>query len=74
MEVLDRNRASTCAVGENRLLLDDMARKVNVLFCCLGNICRSPLAEAVFLDYVNRNGLRERFGAVSYTHLRAHET
>ena len=51
-------------MGENRLLLDDMARKVNVLFCCLGNICRSPLAEAVFLDYVNRNGLRERFGVI----------
>jgi protein-tyrosine phosphatase len=25
-----------------------MAAKVSVLFVCLGNICRSPLAEAAF--------------------------
>ncbi|POY73561.1 hypothetical protein BMF94_3499 [Rhodotorula taiwanensis] len=28
-----------------------------VLFVCLGNICRSPLAEAVFADIVNKRGL-----------------
>lgn len=28
-----------------------------VLFVCLGNICRSPMAEAVFRDYVRREGL-----------------
>jgi len=30
---------------------------INVLFVCLGNICRSPMAEAVFRDLVKREGL-----------------
>ncbi len=33
---------------------------VNVLFVCLGNICRSPTAEGVFRDLVKREGLSER--------------
>ena len=31
--------------------------KVAVLFVCMGNICRSPTAEAVFREYVQRAGL-----------------
>lgn len=30
---------------------------VSVLFVCLGNICRSPMAEAVFRDMVKKEGL-----------------
>lgn len=30
-----------------------------VLFVCLGNICRSPLAEGVFRHYVRKTGLEE---------------
>jgi protein-tyrosine phosphatase len=30
-----------------------------VLFVCLGNICRSPMAEGLFLDLVARAGLKE---------------
>ncbi len=33
--------------------------KVRVLFCCMGNICRSPTAEAVFRRYVENAGLAE---------------
>jgi protein-tyrosine phosphatase len=32
---------------------------VSVLFCCMGNICRSPTAEAVFRHYVEQAGLVE---------------
>jgi protein-tyrosine phosphatase len=34
---------------------------VGVLFVCLGNICRSPLAEGVFRHLVNEAGLAHRF-------------
>jgi protein-tyrosine phosphatase len=29
---------------------------INVLFVCIGNICRSPLAEGIFEHKVRRNG------------------
>ena len=34
--------------------------KVRVLFVCMGNICRSPLAEGVFRDLVERAKLSDR--------------
>ena len=39
--------------------------KQRVLFVCLGNICRSPLAQGVFLHQVAEAGLGERFDADS---------
>lgn len=33
----------------------------SVLFVCLGNICRSPLAEGVFRHLVTQAGLEDRF-------------
>ncbi|WP_309091211.1 low molecular weight protein-tyrosine-phosphatase [Domibacillus sp.] len=33
---------------------------IHVLFVCLGNICRSPMAEAMFRDLVQKEGLSER--------------
>ena len=37
-----------------------MKNKVSVVFVCMGNICRSPTAEAVFRHYVENAGLSER--------------
>jgi len=38
---------------------DPMPKKV--LFVCLGNICRSPLAEGIFAHLVRERGLAERY-------------
>jgi len=35
--------------------------KTNVLFVCLGNICRSPLAEGIFRNKVKSAGLEDSF-------------
>lgn len=42
-----------------------MEKPVRVLFVCLGNICRSPMAEAVFRDLVTEMGLADRFEIAS---------
>ena len=39
--------------------------KIRVLFVCLGNICRSPLAEAVFNHKIQQSGLDVHFEADS---------
>lgn len=33
---------------------------MNVLFVCLGNICRSPTAEGIFRHYVEQAGLSDK--------------
>ena len=38
---------------------------VKILFVCLGNICRSPLAESIFNHKIKENGLENYFLAES---------
>ena len=38
-----------------------MEKKTAVLFVCLGNICRSPLAEGLFLQALEERGLAHLF-------------
>ena len=33
---------------------------IHILFVCLGNICRSPMAEAIFREKVKKEGLADR--------------
>ncbi|WP_410770893.1 low molecular weight protein-tyrosine-phosphatase [Fontibacillus sp. BL9] len=41
--------------------MDDNNKKIGVLFVCLGNICRSPMAEAVFRHLVVQENLERAF-------------
>jgi protein-tyrosine phosphatase len=36
-------------------------QKIKVLFVCMGNICRSPTAEGVFVSLLNERGLADQF-------------
>ena len=36
-------------------------QKLRILFVCLGNICRSPMAEFVMKDLVKKAGLEDHF-------------
>ncbi len=36
-------------------------KKISVLFVCLGNICRSPAAEAIFRSLLEKKGLSDCF-------------
>lgn len=38
---------------------------INVLFVCLGNICRSPIAEATFRELVKENNLEDKISCDS---------
>lgn len=38
-----------------------MSEKKGILMICLGNICRSPIAEAVMWDLVKKQKLTDKF-------------
>jgi protein-tyrosine phosphatase len=40
-------------------------KKIRVMFVCAGNICRSPMVEAVFRNLVDKAGLSDRFEIAS---------
>ena len=45
--------------------METLNNKYKVLFVCLGNICRSPAAHAIFEHYIREEGLQEKIGADS---------
>lgn len=42
-----------------------MSDTTKILFVCLANVCRSPIAETVFLDVIKKNGLYTKFAVDS---------
>ncbi len=38
-----------------------MSGRTGILFVCLGNICRSPLGEGIFLHIARQRGVLDRF-------------
>lgn len=40
-------------------------KMIKILFVCLGNICRSPLAEAIFNDKVSKKGFSDKMSSDS---------
>ncbi len=51
---MNQNRPETHPAGQDQ-------HATRVLFVCLGNICRSPAAEGVFLHLIGRQGLEQAF-------------
>jgi low molecular weight phosphotyrosine protein phosphatase len=41
-----------------------MPDQVNVLFVCLGNICRSPMAEGIFQNLAKQPNLKDKIGRI----------
>ena len=46
-------------------MMETLSPEYKVLFVCLGNICRSPAAQAIFEHYVREAGLQDRIKADS---------
>ncbi|KAF3341082.1 low molecular weight [Carex littledalei] len=59
-EALTLRRVSSMATATPSSSTDE-SKPFSVLFVCLGNICRSPAAEAVFRNLVEKRGLTSNF-------------
>jgi protein-tyrosine phosphatase len=50
-----------CTIAAMTEPTKERQRPHGVLFVCLGNICRSPLAEGIFLHLARERGVADRF-------------
>lgn len=41
-----------------------MPDQISVLFVCLGNICRSPMAEGIFQHLAKQPNLKDKIGRI----------
>ena len=60
----NQKRAAVAGPPRLKAMADHEDRRISVLFVCLGNICRSPMAEAVFkysLSWTHRAPLELTF-------------
>ncbi len=46
---------------------------ISILFVCMGNICRSPMAEGIFLSILKKEGLTSKFSIDSAGTLGYHQ-
>jgi len=61
------------SMASSASVTDNETKPFSVLFVCLGNICRSPAAEGVFTDLVNKKGLNSMFRIDSAGTINYHE-
>ena len=45
--------------------MQNMRKKIKIMFVCHGNICRSPMAEFILKDRITKAGLEEQFQIAS---------
>jgi len=45
-------------------------QSINILFVCLGNICRSPMAEYLMREKIKLAGLQNRIRTAQRRHVR----
>ncbi|HET9341654.1 MAG TPA: hypothetical protein VFO25_01900 [Candidatus Eremiobacteraceae bacterium] len=53
--------------------MDDDPRTPMLLFVCMGNICRSPMAEAIAIDEARRDRVKARVSSAGMSALEGHE-
>jgi protein-tyrosine phosphatase len=58
---MDRAEPARRQPASSRPVDETTDRRIGVLFVCLGNICRSPLAEGAFHHVLAERGLADRF-------------
>ncbi|KAL9296847.1 hypothetical protein ACSQ67_022743 [Phaseolus vulgaris] len=61
------------SMASSASVTDNQTKPFSVLFVCLGNICRSPAAEGVFTDLVNKKSLNSMFRIDSAGTINYHE-